>query len=97
MLLRFRYAATGVLAALVLLSPGLAGAENGRWIEPPETPPAKRVDRTENLDFLFGALKVAPDEDSAKSIEQRIWARWIVTRSDTANLLMVRAKRAVDG
>ncbi len=97
MLLRFRYAATGVLAALVLLSPGLAGAENGRWIEPPETPPAKRVDRTENLDFLFGALKVAPDEDSAKSIEQRIWARWIVTRSDTANLLMVRAKSAVDG
>lgn len=98
MRLRFKSAAMGALAALVLLSPGLAGAQEGRWIEPPEAAPSpKRAERIENLDFLFGALKVAPDEDSAKSIEQKIWARWLVTRSDTANLLMVRAKSAVDG
>ncbi|MCZ7641692.1 MAG: tetratricopeptide repeat protein [Pseudorhodoplanes sp.] len=67
-------------------------------MEPPEAAPSpKRAERIENLDFLFGALKVAPDEDSAKSIEQKIWARWLVTRSDTANLLMVRVKSAVDG
>ena len=32
---------------------------------------------TRNLDFLFGALKVAPDDDTAKAIEERIWALWM--------------------
>ena len=36
--------------------------------------------RTRNLDFLFGALKAAPDDDSAKAIEDRIWALWIASR-----------------
>ena len=60
--------------------------------------PAKlpKVDRTKNLDFLFGALKAAPDEASAKHVEARIWAIWIQTPSDTASLLMARAKTAVD-
>jgi tetratricopeptide (TPR) repeat protein len=67
-------------------------------IEPPASPPKlRRGDRTHNLDFLFGALKVAPDEASAKHIEERIWALWLVSGSDTCNLLMVRAKAAVDG
>ena len=34
-------------------------------------------DRTRNLDFLFGALKAAPDDEIAKAIEQRIWAVWV--------------------
>lgn len=60
--------------------------------------PAKlpKVDRTKNLDFLFGALKAAPDEVSAKHVEARIWAIWLQTPSDTAALLMTRAKAAVD-
>src|SRR6201987_3007984 len=60
--------------------------------------PAKlpKVDRSKNLDFLFGALKAAPDEVSAKHVEARIWAIWLQTPSDTAALLMVRAKAAVD-
>ena len=49
------------------------------------------------LDFLFEALKVAPDADSAKHIENRIWALWIASGSDTANLLMTRVKTAIDG
>jgi tetratricopeptide (TPR) repeat protein len=49
------------------------------------------------LDRLFEALKVAPDEDSAKYVENRIWAIWLASSSDTANLLMGRAKTAVDG
>jgi tetratricopeptide (TPR) repeat protein len=66
-------------------------------IEPPADPPKlRRGARTHNLDFLFGALKVAPDEASAKSIEDRIWAQWLVSGSDTCNLLMVRVKNAIE-
>src|SRR6201989_3102306 len=64
---------------------------------PPEAP-AKlpRADKGRGLDFLFGALKAAPDEASAKHVEARIWAIWMQTPSDTAALLMVRAKAAMD-
>src|SRR5262245_38759591 len=67
-------------------------------IEPPATlPHAQHGDRTQNLDRLFEALKVAPDDESAKYVENRIWAIWLASPSDTANLLMERAKAAVDG
>ena len=49
-----------------------------------------------NLDFLFGALKVAPDDVTAKAIEQRIWALWTATRSDTTTLLMSRVQTAIE-
>ncbi|HVV60771.1 MAG TPA: tetratricopeptide repeat protein, partial [Pseudolabrys sp.] len=51
---------------------------------------------TRNLEFLFEALKIAPDETTAKEIEQRIWALWFVSPSDTANLLMARVRVAVE-
>jgi tetratricopeptide (TPR) repeat protein len=66
-------------------------------IQPPkDLPRPQRGDRTRNLDFLFGALKAAPDDDSAKQVENRIWALWMASGSDTANLLMARAKAAID-
>ena len=68
--------------------------------KPPEAPaklPKVPSDRTKGLDFLFGALKAAPDEDSAKAVEARIWAVWLQTPSDTAALLMMRVKAAMDG
>jgi tetratricopeptide (TPR) repeat protein len=67
-------------------------------VEPPSSlPRAQRGDKAQNLDRLFAALKVAPDEESAKYIENRIWAIWLASSSDTANLLMGRAKTATDG
>lgn len=63
---------------------------------PKDLPRPQRGDRTRNLDFLFGALKAAPDADSAKQVENRIWALWLASGSDTANLLMTRAKSAID-
>src|SRR5215468_1026898 len=67
-------------------------------VEPPSSlPRAQRGDKTQNLDRLFAALKVAPDDESAKYIENRIWAIWLASSSDTANLLMGRAKTATDG
>lgn len=78
--------------------PELGPGAKPPWVEPPkDLPRVRRGDQTKNLDFLFGALKVAPDEDSAKSIEERIWAQWMTSGSDTANLLMNRAKQAVEG
>jgi tetratricopeptide (TPR) repeat protein len=66
-------------------------------VEPPPTPPKPpRGHRVRNLDFLFGALKAAPDDASAKHIEDRIWALWLASGSDTCNLLMTRVKTAVD-
>src|ERR1700710_1282488 len=64
--------------------------------EPPAKLPKVGADRTRGLDFLLGALKVAPDEASAKHVEARIWALWMQTPSDTAALLMTRAKAAMD-
>ena len=67
------------------------------WVEPPSEMPKKHLgDKLHDLEFLFGALKAAPDEASAKLIEQRIWAQWLISKSDTTNLLMSRVKTAVD-
>jgi tetratricopeptide (TPR) repeat protein len=66
-------------------------------IKPPDQlPPIPRGERNRNIDFLFGALKVAPDETSAKAIEDRIWAVWTGAGNETTNLLMSRAKKAID-
>jgi len=81
-----------------LLSLGVAHAEPGAIPDAPDKlPKAARGDRTKNLDFLFEALKAAPDADSAKLVEGRIWALWLVSGSDTADLLMSRVKTAIDG
>jgi tetratricopeptide (TPR) repeat protein len=66
-------------------------------VEPPSTlPRVQRGDNSKNLDRLFEALKVAPDDESAKYIEGRIWAIWLSSTSDTANLLMGRVKTAME-
>jgi tetratricopeptide (TPR) repeat protein len=78
--------------------PDVGPGAKPNWVEPPkDLPRARRGDPTKSLDFLFGALKAAPDEDSAKSIEDRIWAQWTVSGSDTTTLLMGRAKQAIEG
>jgi tetratricopeptide (TPR) repeat protein len=96
-----RFGATllpAVLAAAFVLTAGLpppaSAQSNRRFLEPPSNLP--RVQGTVNLDRLFDALKVAPDDESAKYVENRIWAMWIATDSDTTTLLMTRVKAAVD-
>ena len=96
-----------IIAALVAALPAAALAQADPRIVPPkdskkrlpEAPaklPKVGSDRTKGIDFLFGALKAAPDQASAKHVEARIWALWLQTPSDTAALLMSRAKAAVD-
>lgn len=82
----------------VLTVPAFAQVTEKKWVTPPDdVPKAQRGDRTRNIDFLFDALKIAPDDDSAKAIENRIWALWLFSGSDTADLLMARVKVAMDG
>ncbi|MDC7787920.1 hypothetical protein PQJ75_29100 [Rhodoplanes sp. TEM] len=93
--------AAAALAAGCLLAfapPGPpAAAQDADWVEPPATvPKAPRGDPTRNLDTLFGALRAAPDDTTAKAVEDRIWAVWLASGSDTVNLLMVRTKAAID-
>jgi tetratricopeptide (TPR) repeat protein len=94
-----------LLAAVIAVVPAAAFAQDQGASPPkqrnklPEAPgklPKVGADRTHGLDFLFGALKAAPDEASAKHVEGRIWALWMQTPSDTAALLMVRARAAMD-
>ncbi len=92
---RFLASLSAAVVAAAFVIP--AAAEPGSWLEPPKKlPHVARGDRTHNLDFLFGALQVAPDDTTAKAIEERIWALWVVSRSDTANLLMTRVKAAIE-
>src|SRR6478752_2530229 len=78
-----------VTAAVLTALPVTAFAQNNTQVVPPpkaqkklpEAPsklPKVGADRTRGLDFLFGALKAAPDENSAKHVEARIWALWLL-------------------
>src|SRR3954452_20348905 len=90
-------AAAAAAVAAALLSFGPVQAEPGAIPDAPDKlPKAARGDRTKNLDFLFEALKAAPDADSAKLVEGRIWALWLASGSDTTDLLMSRVKTATD-
>src|SRR5215472_16474620 len=95
----FGWLAAGLMVAACLL-PAAAETvdpEPLKPVEPPSSlPRAQHGDKTHNLDRLFAALKVAPDDESAKYIENRIWAIWLASSSDTANLLMGRAQTAAD-
>ena len=99
--MRSRFLASLIAAALTtglataLAVPAVAAPRD--WVHPPKKlPHVGRGDATHNLDFLFGALKVAPDDVTAKAIEQRIWAQWTVSHSDTTALLMSRVQTAIE-
>ena len=91
-----------LLAALVAApaaaqAPQQPSAKQKKLPQPAAKLPRVIGDKAKNLDFLFGALKAAPDQESAKAVEARIWAVWTSTPSDTAAPLMTRAKLAMDG
>ncbi len=106
---RFKMLVVGAVisAATTLALPALAQAtdpeknphttEPPKMVEPPANLPRPQTgDRRINIDRLFQALKIAPDDESAKYIENRIWSLWMAAGGDTANLLMSRVRMAVD-
>ena len=86
-----------VLAALVA-GPALAQKDAAHdWPQPPRNlPHAEKGGPAANLNTLFEALKIAPNETTAKAIEDRIWAAWMMSDSDTCDLLMSRVKIATE-
>src|SRR5580700_4396011 len=98
MRLRFPILALGAVLGLALALPASAqNPQRHEWIHPPSgLPKAGHGEPAIKLDTLFDALKIAPDDDSAKAIEERIWAIWVSSGSDTCNLLMSRVRAATD-
>jgi tetratricopeptide (TPR) repeat protein len=84
-------------AAMAQIVPDPHADPHEGLVKPPdELPSIPKGERNRNIDFLFGALKAAPDDVSAKAVEDRIWAVWTGAGNETTNLLMSRAKKAAD-
>jgi tetratricopeptide (TPR) repeat protein len=84
-------------AAMAQIVPDPHADPHEGLVKPPdELPSIPKGERNRDIDFLFGALKVAPDDASAKAVEDRIWAVWTSAGNETTNLLMSRAKKAAD-
>ena len=100
MKLRFPLAICAVVLAAAFAGPALSpvSAQTPKELlsPPSDLPHSRHGASTYSLSTLFGALKIAPDETSAKAIEERIWAIWIESGSDTCDLLMSRVKDAID-
>lgn len=92
-----RTAAAIAFAAMLAGTPAIAQTEppSGQTSDATAKRPLKAA-RGKNLEFLLGALKAAPDDESAKAVEARIWAIWMKPPSDTTALLMTRARAAID-
>ncbi len=92
---RFQLVILAALLAAVPAASAIAGPDD--LPQPPKKLPfVRHGNQTHNLDFLFGALKAAPDDVTAKAVEERIWAVWSISRSDTTNLLMSRVRTAIE-
>jgi tetratricopeptide (TPR) repeat protein len=88
----FAFMRTGLAA-----DPDLPGSSDPQVPAAPEKLPKPLAgDRARNIDFLFDALKAAPDDEIARQVESRIWAIWLASGSDTADLLMNRVKAAIE-
>jgi tetratricopeptide (TPR) repeat protein len=66
-----------------------------------ETPPSVGADKGpvksagEQLDDLFKTLKTAPSKEAAQAAEDAIWRLWLQSGSDTVDLLMSWAMKAM--
>ena len=98
--MKVRLAVLCVVGGVAAAAMGLGPADIARAASPDSadspSPVSPKVDRAHNIDFLFQALKAAPDDETARLIEGRIWAMWLVSGSDTADLLMSRARAAIE-
>jgi tetratricopeptide (TPR) repeat protein len=55
-----------------------------------------RPDRTQRLAALFEALRIAPSAQTAQQVESRIEAMFLQSGSDTADLLVTRARSEME-
>jgi tetratricopeptide (TPR) repeat protein len=93
--MRSRLTTLAALAVLAFTFPtALAVAE--------ETPPSVGADKApakskaEQLDTLFQTLKTSASKEAAKAAEDGIWHLWLESGSDTIDLLMIWAMKAME-
>ncbi len=91
------------VCAIALAQPADAQSPSTRPLAPDQAqegkrraPPAPKLSRAERLDTLYGALKAAPNARAAQAVEDRIEAMLAQSGSDTADLLMVRARGVME-
>jgi tetratricopeptide (TPR) repeat protein len=85
MMMRF-----SVLALIALLGTAPPSAAQTAGVEMPATRDRERLDR------LFERLQAAPTADAARAVAQQIEQRFEKSGSDTADLLLQRAKQAIE-
>jgi tetratricopeptide (TPR) repeat protein len=93
-----------LLAACIFAAPeAFAQAPRTKALAPDQAqegkrraPPAPKLSRAERLDVLYGALKAAPNARAAQAVEERIDAMTMQSGSDTADLLIVRARGVME-
>ncbi len=96
-----RFSAVGLMALLLMAgplcaeeAPGPVGA--GKPVAALTTPQKPPRDKHTQLEALFAALKVAPDERSSKEIADRLDQIFAESGSPSADLLMARASVAAE-
>ena len=93
-----------LLAACLIAAPDVrAQASGGTPLAPDQAQAGKRrapappqLSRAQRLDALYEALKAAPNARAAQAVEARIDAMTMQSGSDTADLLMVRARSVLE-
>jgi tetratricopeptide (TPR) repeat protein len=98
-----------LIPVLLAAAAWIAGADAGAIAQVPGTyaapdaaqpsvpaPRARRPDRAERLEALFDALKRAPSQRAAQAVESRIEAMMLQSGSDTADLLVTRARAMIE-
>ncbi len=102
--MRLRLASLCLLAVCAAAAPAAAQQSvPPRPLAPDETqacspclPPPKQRSRSERLAALYDALKSAPNARTAQLVEGRIEAMHLQSGSDTADLLMTRARSMIE-
>lgn len=93
-----------LLAACLIAAPDVrAQGAGGTPLAPDQAQAGKRrapappqLSRAQRLDALYEALKAAPNARAAQAVEARIDAMTMQSGSDTADLLMVRARSVLE-
>jgi len=96
--MRHRFATAFIcLAASYLPAPALAQTQGDALVNPGPHPKLQTEDitREELLDRLFGQLRKAQDEKSAKVVEKAIWQVWARSGSVTADTMLTQASKAM--
>src|SRR5215472_13065714 len=90
-----RLAALAAAALLCCTAPGTLVLAD-------ETPPSVGADKApvkskaEQLDDLFQTLKTPSSKEAARAAEDSIWRLWLESGSDTVDLLMTWAMKAME-